>query len=58
MIVGQSMQEVRDQARELGGSMRDQGISSQDRSSGSVGESYVGAEAARRTHTVSSSRSR
>ena len=55
---GQSMQEVRDQARELGGSMRYQGISSQDRSSGSVGESYVGAEAARRTHTVSSSRSR
>ena len=52
---GQSMQEVRDQARELGGSMRDQGISSPDRSLGSVGESYVGAEAARRTHTASSS---
>ncbi len=52
---GQSMQEVRDQARELGGSMRDQGISSPDRSLGSVGEAYVGAEAARRTHTASSS---
>jgi hypothetical protein len=55
---GQSMQEVRDRARELGGSMRDQGISAPDRSSDSVGGSYVGAEAARRTHTASSSRSR
>jgi len=53
---GQSIQEVRDQARELGGSMRDQGISSSGRSSDSVGGSHV--EAVRKSHNASAARAR
>jgi hypothetical protein len=53
---GQNMQEVRDQARDIVGSMRDQGISSSNRSSDSVGGSHV--EAVRKTHNASSARAR